>query len=268
MRGRVRLSSAFTLVELLVVIGIIAVLIGMLFPALAAARRKAADTVCLSQLHQLTAATVIYLNENKHFPDPEVIPNFAGSFPSAITPSLLESIGKILKWPVLTGSERISDLPLISVCNERREVEVLYDAYPPAAFGAPFWLTGYSYCAGIMDITLPGGAPTTALEIARHQSSDRKGKHRGVVWADHMALLKAGGASLGWGYFHFKGSHSIDPTFLTVVKADTYRGHHRAWNDGSVEWIPRGSFSLDPADADTAAAYRVGTPGLMAYCYY
>jgi prepilin-type N-terminal cleavage/methylation domain-containing protein len=259
---------AFTLVELLVVIAIIALLIALLFPALVSARRKARDTVCASQLHQLTAATIMYLNENKHFPDPEIIPAFGGSFPSAITASVLDGIGKVMHWPMLMGTERINELQPITVCNERRDVEVLYDPYPPAVFGAPFWLTGYSYCGGIMDLKLPSGAPTTAVELIPNHSSDRKGKRRGVLWADHMALLKAGGASLGWGYFHFKGSHAIDNTLLTIVNPDTYRGHHRAWNDGSVEWISRDSFSLDPANADTAAAYKVGTPALTAYCYY
>jgi prepilin-type N-terminal cleavage/methylation domain-containing protein len=56
---------AFTLVELLVVIGIIAVLVAILLPALTRARTQAKNVQCKSQLRNLGQALVLYANENK-----------------------------------------------------------------------------------------------------------------------------------------------------------------------------------------------------------
>src|SRR3954453_2999843 len=65
-RLRERTSVAgFTLVELLVVVGIVAVLIAILLPALSKARDAARKTACLSNLRQVHQLIAMYANDYK-----------------------------------------------------------------------------------------------------------------------------------------------------------------------------------------------------------
>lgn len=58
-------KRGFTLLELLVVIAILTLLMAMLFPSFASARKQAKANACLSTLKSLGTATAIYLNENR-----------------------------------------------------------------------------------------------------------------------------------------------------------------------------------------------------------
>lgn len=95
----------FTLVELLVVIGIIAVLIGILIPVLGRARDTANMTKCRANLSQIGTALRMYANDNRdHYPSPEAcgdssVSEYAYAFrrginePDPANPATLETLG-------------------------------------------------------------------------------------------------------------------------------------------------------------------------------
>ncbi|MEO6434939.1 MAG: type II secretion system protein [Tepidisphaeraceae bacterium] len=105
-----RRRAAFTLVELLVVIGIIAVLISILLPSLSRAQEAARRTACLSNLRQLGIGFRLYANQFK-----DAVPlgyvggqrqfsyvcfwNNAGSNPPRVTQMGLLHLGGALKAP-------------------------------------------------------------------------------------------------------------------------------------------------------------------------
>jgi prepilin-type N-terminal cleavage/methylation domain-containing protein/prepilin-type processing-associated H-X9-DG protein len=63
MQRRPQPRQGFTLVELLVVIGLITILAAILFPVLAQAREQARATTCLSNLKQLSEASMMYVQD-------------------------------------------------------------------------------------------------------------------------------------------------------------------------------------------------------------
>ena len=86
---------AFTLVEILVVLGVLCLLVALLFPIFASVRRKAQDSSCLNNLHQLGLSLQLYTDD------------YDGRYPRALSPHAF-----ILEHDPLLSDEDFRKIPV------------------------------------------------------------------------------------------------------------------------------------------------------------
>ena len=155
-----RPAAGFTLVELLVVIGIIAVLIGILLPALGKARERGRRTVCAANVRQIVAMMTAYAADNNgSYIDVSNAPGPTGRWTNTVTPAN----GTVHREPELIHPgarnylvKKYNFSREMATCPSRTDRSEEPLNWDPAADN--FVTLGYFIFAGRPDLTQPKAA--------------------------------------------------------------------------------------------------------------
>jgi prepilin-type N-terminal cleavage/methylation domain-containing protein len=265
---RSRAAAGFTLVELLVVIGIIAVLISMLLPALAQTRAQSQSVKCLSNLRQIGQATQLYANANKGH-----IMQCVGTSLYKFSQNTAFDVDRVLQGDIGIWYCPSNEL---QAPGTQPPVQTT-DLYPPR-FGLPwtgaatdgrflYWWVGnppdLDYDGPLQAYNVNGmstqGAPNGATPAwVRYMDSNndgglkdeymrrvgQKNAHDIVICTDWSGQI--GGGNRGWTFIHGKQA-TVDPTSATA-QSDASRqlrswknnlygdGHAESKRPGECKW--------------------------------
>jgi prepilin-type processing-associated H-X9-DG protein/prepilin-type N-terminal cleavage/methylation domain-containing protein len=217
----------FTLVELLVVIGIIALLIALLLPTLNGARKRAAATQCMSNLRQLGMAMVMYSQANNGY----VIPSYTMTGVTGGANVPLEGWAPILDRDGYVRGRQANDNSVF-VCPEMLDIEGMKGGQTGTDPGKPKgWMDWPNLRLGVDNVptTIPDRGFSKIIRVGYWINADNPIGSTALVAPDvfYSASVGYGPGTNGLFLNYTKTSRFRRPSKLIVLADGVYAGRQR-----------------------------------------
>ena len=264
-----RSRSGFTLVELLVVIAIIGVLVGLLLPAVQAARESARRTTCINKTKQLLVGLTRCHDTARRLPAaidryPTTAVTFASSGgPATAKPGGFSWLVHILAYleeadlhaAILAGSGRLGRgahpfMPTLAINNQPHPCQTPLAVLQCPSYAGPATVTAAAG-SGLHSIgTYDGSTPYPNIAITNYKAMAGVASQGKVAGAD-----KAAAAIADNGAMPLRGPKALEPDFddlpylgleldalrdgtsSTILLSESKEGGNSAWIDGMQAFV-------------------------------